>query len=80
MPLRFFAISRTLYSLENTPLKTSTEIIFDLLYWHEIATLSLPKKSCHHLFAGIFASEPMKWPEIDHVSFFAEYALYIFRR
>ena len=46
MPLRFFASSRTLYSLENTlSIKTSTKIIFDLLQRQEIATLSLPKKA-----------------------------------
>ena len=30
-------------------------------------------------FEGIFASEPMTLSEIDHVSFFAKHALYIFR-
>ena len=76
-----------IFSREHTYVKTLTKIIFDLLQWQEIATLSLPKKeklasplSSQQHFAGGFASEPMIWPEIDHVSFFAEYALYIFRR
>ena len=45
MPMRFFASFRTLYSLDYTSVKTLTKIIFDLLQWQEIATLSLPKKA-----------------------------------
>ena len=48
--------------------------MFDLLQWQEIATLrtKLPSLlSPEQHFAGIFASEPMTLPEIDHVSFFA---------
>ena len=68
-----------IFSREYTSVKTLTKIIFDLLQWQEIATLSLPKKlplllSSEHHFAGIFASEPFILPEIDHVSFFAEHA------
>ena len=39
-----------IFSREHTSVKTSTKIIFDLLQWQEIATLSLPKKSCHRFF------------------------------
>ena len=40
-----------IFSREHTSVKTLTKIIFDLLQWQEIATLSLTKKkSCHHLF------------------------------
>ena len=69
-----------IFSREHNPVKTLTKIIFDLLQWQKIATLSPPKKagslfSFEQHFAGIFASEPMMTlPEIDHVSFFAEHA------
>ena len=63
-----------IFSREHTSVKTLTKIIFDLLQWQEIATLSLPTSSSQQHFAGIFASEPMTFPEIDHVSFFAEHA------
>ena len=33
------------FSREHTYVKTLTKIIFDLLQWQEIATLSLPKKT-----------------------------------
>ena len=39
-----------IFSREHTYVKTLTKIIFDLLQWQEIATLSLPKKSCHRFF------------------------------
>ena len=32
-----------IFSREHTSVKTSTKIIFDLLQWEEIATLSVPK-------------------------------------
>ena len=69
-----------IFSREHTYVKTLTKIIFDLLQWQEIATLSLPKKAAIAPFisttfpAGIFDSEPMTLPEIDHVSFFPEHA------
>ena len=67
-----------IFSREHTAVKTSTKIIFDLLEWQENATLSLPKMlpsllSSQH-FAGIFGSEPMTLPEIDHGLFFPEHA------
>ena len=34
-----------IFSIEHTAVKTSTKIIFDLLQWEEIATLSLPQKA-----------------------------------
>ena len=34
-----------IFSSEHTYVKTLTKIIFDLLQWQEIATLSLPKKA-----------------------------------
>ena len=34
-----------IFSGEHTSVKTLTKIIFDLLQWQEIATLSLPKKA-----------------------------------
>ena len=34
-----------IFSREHISVKTSTKIIFDLLQWQEIATLSLPKKA-----------------------------------
>ena len=57
-----------MFSREHTSVKT--------LQWQEIATLSLQKKlpsllSSEQHFAGIFASELMSVPKIDHVSFFA---------
>ena len=60
-----------IFSREHISVKTSTKILFDLLQWQEIATLSLPKKlpsllSSQQHFTGIFASEPMTLPEIDH--------------
>ena len=36
-------------SREHTSVKTSTKIIFDLLQWQEVATLSLPKQSYDRL-------------------------------
>ena len=57
------------FSREHISVKTSTKIIFDLLQWQEIATLSLPKKAA---IASFF--EPMTLLEIDHVPFFAEHA------
>ena len=39
-----------IFSREHTPVKTLTKIIFDLLQWQKIATLSLRKKSCHPFF------------------------------
>ena len=62
-----------IFSREHTSVKTLTKIIFDLLQWQEIATLSSLLSSEQH-FAGIFASEPMTLPEIDHVSFLVEHA------
>ena len=51
----------------------------------KIAAMSLPKQlpsllSSPQHFAGIFASEPMRLPEIDYLSFLTTHALYIFRR
>ena len=34
-----------IFSREHTSVKTSTKIIFDLLQWQEVATLSLPKEA-----------------------------------
>ena len=34
-----------IFSREHTYVKTLTKIIFDLLQWQEMATLSLPKKA-----------------------------------
>ena len=34
-----------IFSREHSYVKTLTKIIFDLLQWQEIATLSLPKKA-----------------------------------
>ena len=39
-----------IFSREHTYVKTLTKIIFDLLQWHEIATLSLPKKAAINFF------------------------------
>ena len=39
-----------IFSREHTSVKTSTKIIFDLLQWQEIATLSLPKKAAIAFF------------------------------
>ena len=49
----------------------------------KIAAMSLPKQlpsllSSQQHFAGIFASEPMRLPEIDHLSFLTTHAFYIF--
>ena len=49
MPMVANAILRhfqdAIFSREHTYVKTLTKIIFDLLQWQEIATLSLPKKA-----------------------------------
>ena len=64
-----------IFSSEHTYVKTLTKIIFDLLQWQEIATLSLPSLlSSQQHFPGIFRSEPMTLPEIDHVLFLVEHA------
>ena len=39
-----------IFSREHTYIKTLAKLIFDLLQWQEIATLSQPKKSCHRFF------------------------------
>ena len=75
----FRQFPNAIFSRERIFVKSSTKIIFDLLQWQEIATLSLPKTAAiasfiQQHFAGIFASEPMTLPEIDHVSIFAEHA------
>ena len=49
----------------------------------KIAAMSLPKQlpsllSSQQHFAGIFASEPMRLSEIDHLSFLTTHAFYIF--
>lgn len=49
----------------------------------KIAAMSLPKQlssllSSQQHFADIFASEPMRLPEIDHLSFLTTHAFYIF--
>ena len=41
----FCQFQDAIFSREHTSVKTSTKIIFDLLQWQEIATLSLPKKA-----------------------------------
>ena len=46
----FHQFQDTIFSREHTSIKTLTKIIFDLLQWQEVATLSLPKKSCHRFF------------------------------
>ena len=76
----FRQFQTAIFSREHTYVKTLTKIIFYLLRWQDIATLSLPKKKLPSLlssqqhFAGIFASKPMTLPEIDHVSFLVEHA------
>ena len=72
----FRQLQEAIFSRDHTSVKTSTKIKFlYLLQWQEIVTLSLPSlHSSQQHFAGIFASEPMTLPEIDHVSFFAEHA------
>ena len=80
MPLRFFASSRTLYSLENTlPSKLWPNKFLMSYSGKKFQRCHCHKKlpsllSSQQHFAGIFASEPMTLPEIDHVSFFAEHA------
>ena len=39
-----------IFSREHTSVKTLTKIIFDLLQWQEIATLSLPNKTAIAFF------------------------------
>ena len=41
----FLQFQGATFSREHTYVKTLTKIIFDLLQWQEIATLSLPKKA-----------------------------------
>ena len=38
-----------IFSREHTYVKTLTKIIFDLLQWQEIATLSLPKNAPNNI-------------------------------
>ena len=80
MPLRFFASSRTLYSLENTsPSKLRPKYFLISYSGKKLQRCHCQKKlpsllSSQQHFASIFASEPMTLPEIDHVPFFAEHA------
>ena len=46
----FLQFQGATFSREHTYVKTLTKIIFDLLQWHEIATLSLPKKAAINFF------------------------------
>ena len=41
----FRQLQDAIFSSEHTYVKTLTKIIFDLLQWQEISTLSLPKKA-----------------------------------
>ena len=78
MPLRFFASSRTLYSLENTlPSKLRPKQFLISYSGKKLQRCHCQKQlpsllSSQQHFAGIFASEPMTLPEIDHVSFLVE--------
>ena len=51
-------------------------MFFDLLLWQENHNAITVKKTAIIFFisTGIFASEPMTLPEIDHVSFLVEHA------
>ena len=51
-------------------------MFFDLLLWQENHNAISVKKTAIIFFisTGIFASEPMTLPEIDHVSFLVEHA------
>ena len=59
------------FSRENIPLKTFTQMFFDLLLWQKNHNAITVKKTAIIFFTstGIFASEPMTLREIDHVSF-----------
>ena len=60
-----------IFSREHTSVETLTKIIFDLLQWQKKLP-SLPSSQQH--FPGIFVSEPMPLPEIEHVSFLVGHA------
>ena len=66
-------------STKHTAVKTSTKIILISYSGKKLQRCHCHKKlpslllSQQH-FTGIFASEPMTLPQIDHVSFFAEHA------
>ena len=51
-------------------------MVFDLLLWQENHNAITVQKTAIIFFisTGIFASEPMTLPEIDHVSFLVEHA------
>ena len=55
-------------------------MFFDLLLWQENHNAITVKKTAIIFFisTGIFASEPMTLPEIDHVSFLVEHAQTLF--
>ena len=66
-------------SREHTSVKTLTKIIFISYSGKKLQRCHCQNKlpsllSSEQHFAGIFASEPMTLPEIDHVSFFPEHA------
>ena len=69
-----------IFSREHTYVKTLTKIIFLSLTVARNCNAVTAKKNLPSLlssqqhFAGIFASEPMTLPEIDHVSFLPEHA------
>ena len=72
-------------SINNTKLDHATAVCqFRTSYsGKKIAAMSLPKQlpsllSSQQHFAGIFASEPMRLSEIDHLSFLTTHAFYIF--
>ena len=82
--LQFFASSRKLYSLENTlPSKLWPNKFLMSYSGKKFQRCHCDKKlpsllSSQQHFAGIFASEPMRLSEIDHLSFLTTHAFYIF--
>ena len=87
MQMRFFSSFRApIFSREHTSVKTLTKIILISYSGKKLQRCHCQKKlpsflSFEQHFAGIFFSEAMTLPEIDHVSFFAEHArVDVFRR
>ena len=57
-----------IFSREHTSVKTLTKIIFDLLQWQEIETLSLPKKAAIASFISACAAGGIRELKIETFS------------
>ena len=75
----FLQFQDAIFSSEHTSVKTLMKIILISYSGKKLQRCHCQQKlpsllSSQQHFAGIFASEPMTLPEIDHVSFLVEHA------